>query len=84
MHRLPLLNSLVPLQVLSGEQALEQLKDVIPPENLISRLGGKSEYDPCVTDLGFPITKQDSDSLKSSTPYGSAKSSLTTVSMDIG
>ena len=71
------------LQILSGDQGLEQLKEVIPPVNLISRLGGKSEYDPSVTDLGFPVTNQGRETSKLSTPFSSAQSSFTTASMDI-
>jgi hypothetical protein len=84
--------------VLCGERALEQLKEVIPPDNLISRLGGNSEYDPCVNDLGFPVheytstdisatdldTFNTSNSLKAETRHASAESTLTTVSMETG
>jgi hypothetical protein len=84
------------LQVLCGDRALEQLKKVIPPDNLISRLGGNSEYDPYVTDLGFPLdvypgmdtfSSKDcfntSTSLKAETRNGSAESTLTSDSLDV-
>ena len=78
--------------MLSGDQALDQLKLVIPPENLIARLGGSSQFDPCQTDLGFPIsgqsdqqcTENSAKSLSAGTRYGSAESAMTAVSMDVG
>ena len=77
------------LQVLSTP---EPLKLVIPPGNLISRLGGSSQFDPCETDFGFPINGQkdqqcaetSAKSLNSGPRYGSAESSMSDVCLDVG
>lgn len=77
------------LQVFSGDHALQQLKLVIPPENLISRLGGSSQFDPCVTDLGFPLSRKcaenaENGELKADNRHDSAKSTQTNMYMDVG